>query len=117
VGDEELRQLVAGSSATSGEDQGFRLQCLRSAMGESTHRIFSSAPLSSAPPQPSTVWISMSYPPGPSAAPVRREVVAGLARQLARCGYTDTAVWLEVYLKNWPALRFWIQQGSPDHRV
>jgi len=38
-----------------------------------------------------------------------QEVAAGLIRQLAELGYA--AVWLEVYLKNWPALRFWLQQG------
>lgn len=36
------------------------------------------------------------------------EVVNGLAEQLRRLGYG--AIWLAVYLKNWVALRFWIQQ-------
>jgi ribosomal protein S18 acetylase RimI-like enzyme len=38
-----------------------------------------------------------------------REVVEGLAEQLRALEYS--AIWLRVYLKNWPALRFWITNG------
>ncbi len=36
-------------------------------------------------------------------------VVDALAEQLAQAGYR--AIWLHVYLRNWPALRFWTQHG------
>jgi ribosomal protein S18 acetylase RimI-like enzyme len=39
-----------------------------------------------------------------------RELVEGLWQQFSALGWCR-AVWLSVYLKNWPALRFWINQG------
>jgi len=38
------------------------------------------------------------------------EVVGGLTEQLKQLG-DYTSIWLQVYLKNWPALRFWISAG------
>ena len=37
------------------------------------------------------------------------ELVAGLAQQARAASHQ--AIWLEVFLKNWPALRFWIKSG------
>ena len=37
------------------------------------------------------------------------EIVAGLV-QTAKA-ISHHAIWLEVFLKNWPALRFWIKSG------
>lgn len=37
------------------------------------------------------------------------ELVAGLAEQAKATSHQ--AIWLEVFLKNWPALRFWIKSG------
>ena len=37
------------------------------------------------------------------------ELIAGLAQQAKAASHQ--AIWLEVFLKNWPALRFWIKAG------
>jgi ribosomal protein S18 acetylase RimI-like enzyme len=41
---------------------------------------------------------------------VGQEVTAALWEQLRQTG-PITAVWLDVYLKNWSALRFWLHNG------
>ena len=39
-----------------------------------------------------------------------QELMAGLWQQFGALGWCQR-VWLHVYLKNWPALRFWVGQG------
>jgi ribosomal protein S18 acetylase RimI-like enzyme len=110
VPDDELYQLVVRSLATTGADQAFRLQCLRSKADDVRIGYFHLHHSPPRLPQPSTVWISMFViHPSYQRQQFAQEVVTGLTQQLAQCGYV--AIWLEVYLKNWSALRFWIQQG------
>ena len=61
-------------------------------------------------PQPATAFISMFViHPEFQGKRFAQEVVEGLSEQLAGYGYI--AIWLAVYLKNWAAIRFWLQQG------
>lgn len=60
-------------------------------------------------PKPEVFFVSMFVvDPRHQKQQIGAEVVNGLAEQLRCLGYG--AVWLDVYLKNWVALRFWIQQ-------
>jgi len=110
VVDDELTRLVLQSIATTGADQSFRLQCLWSKMEDKCLGYFH---IDHCPPgirQRSTVWLSMFVMhPSFQRKQFAQEVVTGLAQQLTQCGYA--AIWIGVYLKNWPAMRFWIQQG------
>ena len=62
-------------------------------------------------PRPETVVISMFVlHPDYQNHQFGSEVVKGLVEQLKELGaYTSTL--LQVYLKNWPALRFWLKAG------
>lgn len=61
-------------------------------------------------PQPDVCWISMFViHPDFQGQHLAGEVVNGLAYHLRQAGYR--AIWLEVYLRNWPALRFWTIMG------
>ena len=61
-------------------------------------------------PQPDVCWISMFVLlPDYQGQKLAGEAVDGLAERLAQAGYR--AIWLHVYLRNWPALRFWTQHG------
>lgn len=62
-------------------------------------------------PKPHVVWISMFViHPAYQKHRFGQEVTDGLWAQLRALG-EYSAVWLDVYLKNWPALRFWLNNG------
>lgn len=110
VDEDEIRRLVEKSLAETGADQGFRLQRLETINGRESIGYFHVQHHSARLPQPATAFISMFVMrPEHQGKQYAQEVVAGLAQQLAERGYM--AVWLQVYLKNWPAIRFWVQQG------
>ncbi len=61
-------------------------------------------------PQPNVLLISMFVlHPDHQKGGYGTELVAGLAQQARAASHH--AIWLEVFLKNWPALRFWIKSG------
>ena len=61
-------------------------------------------------PHPQTLLISMFVlHPDYQKGGFGTEMVAGLAQKAKAVGHH--AIWLEVFLKNWPALRFWIKSG------
>ena len=110
VDEDEIRRLVEKSLAETGVDQGFRLQRLETINGRESIGYFHVQHHSARLPQPATAFISMFViRPEHQGQQYAQEVVTGLAQQLAERGYM--AVWLHVYLKNWPAIRFWVQQG------
>ena len=105
-----IAELVSNSLATSGPSDGFRLQVLGSLADQRVIGYFHVHHCSPNLPQTATTFISMFFiSPAYQKQGFAQEVVAGLTAQLAQLGYV--AVWLEVFLKNWPALRFWVQQG------
>jgi diamine N-acetyltransferase len=106
---EEIAQLVS-SSLGIGEnpDERFRIQTIRLKEG---HEIIGYFHVYHRVPHPDTVWISIFL--------VRQdiqkqrfgqEVFDGLVDQLRSVGGWN-GIWLKVYLKNWPALRFWTRNG------
>lgn len=74
-------------------------------------------------PQPQTLLISMFVlHPDVQKGGFGTEMIAGLAHTAKAIGHH--AIWLEIFLKNWPALRFWIKcgfttiidmDGAPQH--
>ena len=61
-------------------------------------------------PQPNVLLISMFVlHPNYQKGGYGTELIAGLAQQAKAASHH--AIWLEVFLKNWPALRFWIKAG------
>jgi diamine N-acetyltransferase len=110
VPESELDELVRNSLSTEDETAAFRLQYLESLDGRTPIGYFHLQHDSPRLPQADTAFISMFViHPDHQGQRYGQEVVAGLAAQMATLGYA--AVWLKVYLKNWPALRFWLQQG------
>lgn len=103
----EIKKLVKRSLSTSDDHLGFRLQTLRlRKIGElcGYFHIFHGVP------QPDLCWISIFVMhPDYQGQRLAQEVVNGLADQLWAAGYR--AIWLEVFLRNWPALRFWTNVG------
>ena len=62
-------------------------------------------------PKPDQIWMSMFVVhPEFQGGGFGQEVAEGLIAELKKL-QDYSAVLLEVYLKNWPALRFWIQSG------
>lgn len=105
-----IRPLVEKSLSEIGENKGFRLQCLEIKDSGKMIGYFHLQHYSPRLPQPATAFISMFViHPEFQGKRLAHEVVEGLARQLADCGYM--AIWLSVYLRNWGAIRFWLQQG------
>lgn len=102
----EIGKLVR-RSLTNDEHANFRLQALRRL---SDGALFGYFHLFHGAPQPDVCWISMFViHPDYQGQHLAREVVNGLAFHLQQAGYR--AIWLEVYLRNWPALRFWTTIG------
>ena len=101
----EIGKLIKRSQTTE-EHAGFRLQALRLRAGA----LFGYFHLFHGAPQPDVCWISMFViHPDYQGQHLAQEVVNGLAYHLREAGYR--AIWLEVYLRNWPALRFWTIMG------
>ena len=110
IGEDELRGLVQRSLSTDGADLYFRLQAIRVTGQKDPIGYFHLSHWSVRLPQTDTAFVSMFViDPARQRQGYAQEAAAGLAESLAQCGYV--AIWLHVYLKNWPALRFWIQQG------
>ncbi len=62
-------------------------------------------------PKPDLIWISlMVIDPAVQNRRCGSEALAGLGRQLRNL-QTYRAAWVEVWLKNWPALRLWTKAG------
>jgi len=110
VDEKEIKLLVEKSLSETDENNGFRLQCLEIKDSSKIIGYFHLQHYSPRLPQPATAFISMFViHPEFQGKRFAQEIVEGLAKQLADCGYI--AIWLAVYLKNWVAIRFWIQQG------
>jgi diamine N-acetyltransferase len=107
VPESELAELVNRSLATEGDHYRFKLQPIRTQAEEETIGYFH---LHHGLPHPHLTSISMFVlHPDYQRHHFGQEVITGLAEQLRALGYT--ALSLRVYLKNWPALRFWISAG------
>lgn len=103
----DLAALVNRSLTADGEDYGFKLQCVQE---KATGEIVGYFHVSHGAPEPHGVWISiLVFHPDYQKQQYGRETIDGLCRQFLALGYE--AIWLKVYLKNWPALRFWIGNG------
>ncbi len=110
VDENEIKLLVEKSLSETDENKGFRLQCLEVIDSKKIIGYFHLQHYSPRLPQPATAFISMFViHPEYQGKRFAQEVVEGLSKQLADYGYI--AIWLAVYLKNWPAIRFWLQQG------
>lgn len=106
VAEPEIGKLVKRSQAAD-EHANFRLQVLRQRHTEEPFGYFH---LFHGAPQPDVCWVSMFVVhPDYQGQHLAQEVVIGLAYHLREAGYR--AIWLEVYLRNWPALRFWTVMG------
>lgn len=106
VSEPELAKVLKRSAA-SDEHASFRLQTLWLAGSTSPFGYFH---LFHGGPKPDLCWISMFViHPDYQGQHLAQEVVNGLAYHLREAGYR--AIWLEVYLRNWPALRFWTIMG------
>ena len=102
----EIGKLVK-RSLSDDDHANFRLQALRPRDGGEPIGYFH---LFHGAPQPDVCWISMFViHPDFQGQHLAGEVVNGLAYHLRQAGYR--AIWLEVYLHNWPALRFWTIMG------
>jgi len=102
----EIVKLVRRSQAID-EHANFRLQALRLRRGGELIGYFH---LFHGAPQPDVCWISIFViHPDYQGQNLAQEVVGGLSFHLREAGYR--AIWLEVYLRNWPALRFWTIMG------
>jgi diamine N-acetyltransferase len=124
VAREEIATLVHDSLA--GCTRGtlpFQLQCIctqSTASGEAAgvrdSLIVGYYHMAYGPRRPDMIWISM-FVMHPDAQQQRygREALTGLCAQFDQLA-VYTAVWAEVWLKNWPALRFWAGGGF-DHIV
>ncbi len=98
--DELVRKSVRGEDA-------FRLQTVRNRNGE----LIGYFHLRHAFPKPDLVWVSMAViHPDHQRKGIGTEVFEGIIRELEDLG-KYRAVWLNVYLKNWPAMRAWIKLG------
>lgn len=103
----EIKKLVKRSLSTSDEHLAFRLQALRLRKGGALCGYFH---IFHGMPQPDLCWISIFVMhPDYQGQHLAQEVVDGMAAHLRSAGYR--AIWLEVFLRNWPALRFWINVG------
>ncbi|HET9906849.1 MAG TPA: GNAT family N-acetyltransferase [Anaerolineales bacterium] len=110
VDENEIKLLVEKSLSETDENKGFRLQCLELKDTGKMIGYFHLQHYSPRLPQRATAFISMFViHPDFQGKQFAQEIVEGISRQLAECGYM--AIWLAVYLKNWSAIRFWIQQG------
>src|SRR3990172_2160613 len=105
-----IKPLIEKSLSTDGENVGFRLQCFEMKGSGEMIGYFHLQHYSPRLPQPDTAFISMFViHPEFQGKQFAREILEGVYQQLSDCGYV--AIWLAVYLKNWSALRFWLQQG------
>lgn len=106
VPQEEILELVNQSLADDPAYHYFKLQSLRE---KETGQIVGYFHLHHGRPQASVCWVSMFVlHKNHQSQGYGREAIGGLARRVRELEYQ--AIWLRVYLKNWPALRFWVSQ-------
>lgn len=105
----EMAQLVANSLASSGYGgRPFQMQCFEE---RKTDRIVGYYHATYGLPHPDVFWFGMFVlHPDATKRGYAREVVDGLYA-LWFILPEQTRAWAEVWLKNWPALRFWINVG------
>lgn len=105
---DEVHEVVVKSGGPADGETQFRLQAAR-VQGE--EKIIGYFHLYQRQPRPELAFISMMVMrPDVQGAGYGSELMAGLWPQLQALGWCQR-VWLHVYLKNWPALRFWVSQG------
>ena len=109
VSEEEIAGLVNDRMAFASTDQNrFQMQSIRQ---KDNGEIIGYFHLSHGRPHPHVAFISMFVVHRDHQKErVGQEVVTGLWEQLRQAGQC-TAVWLSAYLKNWPAIRFWLNNG------
>lgn len=106
---DEMTEVVAKSvNAPTGDESQFRLQAAHIKGDEQIMGYFHTYQRQ---PKPDVAFISMMVMRADrQGAGYGREFVTGLWQQFESLAWCR-AVWLDVYLKNWPALRFWTSQG------
>lgn len=109
VSQAEMTELVGKSvNAPAAAEMQFRLQAARV---QNDSRIIGYFHTYQKQPQPDVAFISMMVIHQEfQGEGYGRELMMGLWQQLQALGWCR-AVWLHVYLKNWPAMRFWVGQG------
>ncbi|MCE7985386.1 MAG: N-acetyltransferase [Caldilinea sp. CFX5] len=104
----ELAELVNESLSNAAEHSRFKLQTIRRKADGALVGYFHLH--HGVRQRPELAYISMFVlHPDQQQQQYGSEVVQGISDQLRALGYP--AIQLDVYLKNWPALRFWIKQG------
>lgn len=110
VDENEIKLLAEKSLSEADENKYFRLQCLEVKDNGKIIGYFHLQHYSPRLPQAGTAFISMFViHPEFQGKRFAQEVVEELSKLLAEYDYS--AIWLAAYLKNWAALRFWLQQG------
>ncbi len=105
---EVLAELIGRSMAPGNH---FRMQTVRA---KGSVEIVGYFHLSFDFPKPKLAWISIVVvDPRHQRKGFGRELVAGLVGQVQALR-SYKAIWMKVYLKNWPALRAWISVGFRD---
>ncbi|MEZ4710726.1 MAG: GNAT family N-acetyltransferase [Caldilineaceae bacterium] len=108
VSEQEIAELVRQSLRVDDEHRRFRLQCI--CLRQEPDIIVGYVHLHHGVPTAQLVFISMFVMhPDYQQQHFGQEIIAGLAAQLQSLGYE--ALRLDIFLKNWPALRFWIKAG------
>jgi diamine N-acetyltransferase len=108
-----LLEEIAGLISTSlgiGEkiDERFLIQTIRH---KETGEVIGYFHIYHSVPHPNTVFMSMFVVrPELQKHHFGQEAFEGLVEQVREAGGWK-AVWLQVYLKNWPAMRFWVRNG------
>jgi GNAT superfamily N-acetyltransferase len=104
--------IAAALAGYDARGNAFQMQAIcRGAASEQEAEIIGYYHMVFGAPQPDIVWVSI-FVLAPAAQNQRygSEVLAALSRQL-RAGGAYRAAWVEVWLKNWPALRLWAHGG------
>ncbi len=108
VPESELAELVNESLSSEPAHRRFKLQTIRRKSDDTLVGYFHL--YHGVRPRPDLAYISMFVlHPNQQQQQYGSEVAQGISDHLRALGYP--AIQLDVYLKNWPALRFWIKQG------
>jgi ribosomal protein S18 acetylase RimI-like enzyme len=108
IPESELAELVNESLSNEPAHRRFKLQTIRRKADGALVGYFHL--YHGVPQRPDLAYISMFVlHPDQQQQQYGSEVAEGISNHLRALGYP--AIQLDVYLKNWPALRFWIKQG------
>lgn len=109
VSEEEMIEVVEQSLGVRGNENGrFRMY---SVYWKEPNQIVAYFHLTTGAPKPHITWISMFVVhPDYQKHQFGQEITNSLWAELEKLEEI-TAVWLDVYLTNWPALRFWLLNG------